>query len=107
MAKNGKPLHDNYRGLVEEMTHADIDILVGKRGSTNSAVCLVGPAKAESCATNLNLQLSSPAISPLSENKSFDSALSSGIRSDHFLDQSLGSTDLARFDLRINEERSR
>ena len=110
MAKNGKPLHENYRGLVDEMTHADIDILVGKRGSTNSALCLVGPAKAESCATNLNLQLncpSSPAISPLSENKSFDSALSSGIRSDHYLDQSLGSTDLARFDLRINEERSR
>ena len=105
MAKNGKNLHDNYRGLVDEMTHADIDILVGKRGSTNSAVCLVGPAKAESCATNLNLQLSSPAISPLSENKSFDSALSSGIRSDHFLDQS--SSDLARFDLRINEARSR
>ena len=105
MAKNGKNLHDNYRGLVEEMTHADIDILVGKRGSTNSAVCLVGPAKAESCATNLNLQLSSPAISPLSENKSFDSALSSGIRSDHFLDQS--SSDLAKFDLRINEARSR
>merc|ERR550539_947862 len=85
--------------------HADIDILVGKRGSTNSAMCLVGPAKAESCATNLNLHLTSPAISPLSENKSFDSALSSGIRSDHYLDQS--SSDLARFDLRINEERSR
>ena len=66
-------------------------------------------AKAESCATNLNLQTSlglgrgrdSPATSPLSENKSFDSAVSSGIRSGDFLDHS--ASDLARFDLRINE----
>ena len=84
MAKNGRHLHDNYRGLVEEITHADIDILMGKRGSTNSAMCLVPPAKAESCATNLNLNTHSPspATSPISENKSFDSALSSGIRSE-------------------------
>ena len=111
MAKNGRHLHDNYRSLVEEITHADIDMLMGKRGSTNSAVCLVGPAKAESCATNLNLNLQSPssppATSPLSENKSFDSALSSDIRSDHFLEQLPTSTsDLAKFDLRINESRS-
>ena len=107
MAKNGRHLHDNYRGLVEEITHADIDILMGKRGSTNSAMCLVGPAKAESCATNLNLNLHSPATSPLSENKSFDSALSSGIRSDHYLETvPSSSSDLAKFDLKINESRS-
>ena len=70
---------------------------------------LIFSAKAESCATNLNLQTSlglgrgreSPATSPLSENKSFDSAVSSGIRSGDFLDHS--ASDLARFDLRINE----
>ena len=45
MAKNGRHLHDNYRGLVEEITHADIDILMGKRGSTNSAMCLVPPGE--------------------------------------------------------------
>jgi len=102
MAKNGQHLHENYRGLVDEITHADIDLLMGKRGSTNSAMCLVGPPKAESCATNLNLH--SPAISPISENKSFDSALSSGIRSDHFLETFPSSTsDLAKFDLRVNE----
>jgi len=87
---------------VDEITHADIDLLMGKRGSTNSAMCLVGPPKAESCATNLNLH--SPAISPISENKSFDSAVSSGIRSDHFLETFPSSTsDLAKFDLRVNE----
>merc|ERR1711962_1609000 len=76
--------------------------LVGKRGSTNSAMCLVGPTKAESCATNLNL--TSPAITPGSENKSFDSALSSGIRSDHFLEALPASTtDLAKFDLKCND----
>ena len=108
MAKNGRNLHDNYRGLVEEITHADIDILMGKRGSTNSAMCLVGPAKAESCATNLNLNLQSPATSPISENKSFDSAVSSGIRSEHFLEKTAGSSsDLAKFDLRINENSGR
>merc|ERR1719431_1155372 len=102
MAKNGQHLHENYRGLVDEITHADIDLLMGKRGSTNSAMCLVGPPKAESCATNLNLH--SPAISPISENKSFDSAVSSGIRSDHFLETFPSSTsDLAKFDLRVNE----
>ena len=26
MAKNGRHLHDNYRGLVEEITHADIEV---------------------------------------------------------------------------------
>jgi len=101
MAKNGQHLHENYRSLVDEITHADIDLLMGKRGSTNSAMCLV-PPKAESCATNLNLH--SPAISPISENKSFDSALSSGIRSDHFLETFPSSTsDLAKFDMRVNE----
>ena len=111
MAKNGKVLHDNYRSLVEEITHADLDMLVGKRGSTNSAMCLVNPGKSESCATNLHLQpngsVTSPMVTPSSENKSFDSALSSGIRSDHFMEALPASTtDLAKFDLRCNDSSS-
>ena len=99
LAKNGSMLHENYRGLVDEITHADLDMLVGKRGSTNSAMCLVGQGKAESCSTNLHL--TSPVMTPGSENKSFDSALSSGIRSDHFLEALPSSTtDLAKFDQR-------
>ena len=110
MAKNGKVLHDNYRSLVDEITHADLDMLVGKRGSTNSAMCLVNPGKSESCATNLHLtngSVTSPIATPSSENKSFDSALSSGIRSDHFMEALPASTtDLAKFDLRCNESSS-
>ena len=110
MAKNGKVLHDNYRSLVEEITHADLDMLVGKRGSTNSAMCLVNPGKSESCATNLHLtngSVTSPMVTPSSENKSFDSALSSGIRSDHFMEALPASTtDLAKFDLRCNDSSS-
>ena len=106
MAKNGSTLHDNYRGLVDEITHADLDLLVGKRGSTNSAMCLVGQGKAESCATNMHL--TSPAMTPGSENKSFDSALSSGIRSEHFMDTLPASTtDLAKFDQRCNDNSAR
>lgn len=106
MAKNGQHLHDNYRSLVDEITHAEVDMLVGKRGSTNSAMgCLVGGhPKAESCATNLNLASPINATTPMSENKSFDSALSSGIRSDHFLEAFPSSTtDLAKFDMKVNE----
>ena len=102
IAKNGQSLHENYRTLVDEITHADLDILVGKRGSVNSAVCLANSGKAESCATNLNLH--SPILTPMSENKSFDSVLSSGIRSEFFKEEPLSSAcDLARFDLRVNE----
>ena len=38
IAKNGQNLHQNFRGLVEEITHPDLDILVGKRGSFNSTL---------------------------------------------------------------------
>jgi hypothetical protein len=120
VAKNGRALYTNYRALVDEITHADLDLLVGKRGSVNSAMCLSGggplpppPHKAESCATNLNFHASpppmsstvSPVMTPLSENnKSFDSALSSGIRSEHFMDNLPASTfDLARFDMRVGD----
>jgi len=105
MAKNGKNLHDNYRSLVDEITHAEVDMLVGKRGSTNSAMgCLVaGHPKAESCLTNINLSSPLNATTPVSENKSFDSALSSGIRSDHFLEAFPASTtDLDKFDMKVN-----
>ena len=106
IAKNGQHLHENYRGLVEEITHADLDILVGKRGSVNSGVCLGNTAvRAESCATNLNLHTTtSPVQTPGSENKSFDSVLSSGIRSEHFREELPSSTvDLVRFDLRLSD----
>ena len=36
VAKNGTHLFQNYRGIVEEITHADIDILTSKRFSVNS-----------------------------------------------------------------------
>merc|ERR1719420_1318062 len=46
-------------------------------------------------------------VTPSSENKSFDSALSSGIRSDHFMEALPASTtDLAKFDLRCNDSSS-
>merc|ERR1711892_346890 len=105
MAKNGQHLYENYRGLVDEITHAEVDMLVGKRGSTNSAMgCLVaGHPKAESCLTNINLSSPLNATTPVSENKSFDSALSSGIRSDHFLEAFPASTtDLDKFDMKVN-----
>ena len=97
IAKNSKQLYDNYRGIEEEITHADIDILTSKRfsstantpsgggggnaGGNASAVAkhnistggLMAPPPAAT---------SSPARTPMSENKSFDSALSSGIISD-------------------------
>merc|ERR1719445_2231301 len=37
VAKNGRSLFDNYRGIVEEITHADIDILNSKRFSIDSS----------------------------------------------------------------------
>ena len=75
VAKNGRYLFDNYRGIVEEITHADIDILTAKRFSVNSGNGLkmlpVTPEKA-----------SGQLLTPSSENKSLASALSSGIESD-------------------------
>ncbi len=121
VAKNGRALYSNYRALVDEITHADLDILVGKRGSVNSAMCLGGGggrSKAESCATNLNFHTAvavaplatttttnSPVMTPLSENnKSFDSVLSSGIRSEHFMDNLPASTlDLVRYEMRLSD----
>ena len=114
-----RALYANYRALADEITHADLDLLVGKRGSVNSAVCLSGgpplhppPHKAESCSTNLNFHAAtaggstaSPVMTPQSENnKSFDSVLSSGIRSEHFMDNLPASTlDLVRFDMRVGD----
>lgn len=81
IAKNGRQLYDNYRAIEEEITHADIDILTSKRFSVNSPNGLL-----QIPATNGNGALktgtSSPARTPSSENKSLDSALSSGIVSD-------------------------
>ena len=83
IAKNGKSLYENYRGIVEEITHADIDILTSKRFSVNSSNGLHianangvnGPEKQEN-------GIQSPARTPSSENKSLASALSSGFESD-------------------------
>ena len=71
VAKNGRTLFDNYRGIVEEITHADIDILTAKRFSVNSS-------------TGLKRTGEEPhqMLTPSSENKSLASALSSGIESD-------------------------
>ena len=71
VAKNGRSLFDNYRGIVEEITHADIDILTAKRFSVNSS-------------TGLKRTGEEPQqmLTPSSENKSLASALSSGIESD-------------------------
>ena len=98
MAKSGITLHDNYRGMVDETI-----MLIwtcwweSETPPTHSAMCLVGQGKAESCATNMHL--TSPAMTPGSDNKSFDSALSSGIRSEIFMDMLPASTtDLIKFD---------
>ena len=78
IAKNGKQIYENYRSIEEEITHADIDILTSKRFSVNSPNSLqLNPNVAKSDITS-----SSPARTPSSENKSLDSALSSGIVSD-------------------------
>ena len=72
VAKNGRHLFDNYRGIVEEITHADVDILTAKRFSMNSGAglkMLPAPEKPQ-------------VLTPSSENKSLASALSSGIESD-------------------------
>ena len=80
IAKNGKSLFDNYRGIVEEITHADIDILTSKRFSVNSTNGLQIPQNSGD--KNGGEGIQSPARTPSSENKSLASALSSGIESD-------------------------
>ena len=93
IAKNGKGLYDNYRGIEEEITHADIDILTSKRFSVNSPS---SGGKQQQQPTSLLPVITSegrsgsdnsPARTPMSENKSFDSALSSGIVSDDVIDE--------------------
>ena len=76
VAKNGKQLFTNYRSIEEDITHADIDILTSKRFSVNSPNTLQINGQ-----TNTKISNSSPARTPnsSSENKSLDSALSSGI----------------------------
>merc|ERR1711962_284545 len=78
IAKNGRHLFENYRGIVEEITHADIDILTSKRFSINSASGL----KNLSSPVEKGVDVVDKALTPSSENKSLASALSSGIESD-------------------------
>ncbi len=101
IAKNGRQMYDNYRSIEEEITHADIDILTSKRYSVNSPNSLPvqpgGTATTNNGAATKPTSLASPvyqmiktpgsnpaspARTPSSENKSLDSALSSGIVSD-------------------------
>lgn len=80
IAKNGRNLFDNYRGIVEEITHADIDILTSKRfsvNSTNGLKILTNPTE-----KSQGDEIPSQVLTPSSENKSLASALSSGIESD-------------------------
>lgn len=74
VAKNGRSLFDNYRGIVEEITHADIDMLTAKRFSVNSNNGLKMSQNQDKSQQQL--------LTPSSENKSLASALSSGIESD-------------------------
>jgi hypothetical protein len=96
VAKNGKHLFSNYRGIEDEMTHADIDILTSKRFSVNSPNTLQINGQPISLKNGTN----SPARTPSSENKSLDSALSSGIVSDmsntnSFAESARSSTDMS------------
>ena len=84
VAKNGTHLFQNYRGIVEEITHADIDILTSKRFSVNSTNGLQIPQHSPEKLDGIQ----SPARTPSSENKSLASALSSGIESDMSTDSS-------------------
>jgi len=80
IAKNGRNLFDNYRGIVEEITHADIDILTSKRFSVNSTNGL--KILTNSSEKSQGDEIPSQVLTPSSENKSLASALSSGIESD-------------------------
>jgi len=88
IAKNGRCLFDNYRGIVEEITHADIDILTSKRFSVNSSNDLKVVPGSVNAAKNLGQSCvdehlnGSQLLTPSSENKSLASGLSSGIESD-------------------------
>merc|ERR1712158_84017 len=88
IAKNGRNLFDNYRGIVEEITHADIDILTSKRFSINSTTGLKSLTSPVEKANEVQPQ----ALTPSSENKSLASALSSGIESDMSQSSSKGKT---------------
>jgi len=86
IAKNGSHLFDNYRGIVDEITHADIDILTSKRFSVNSPndlKMLTNSEHISSGQSGLDMHLNgSQILTPSSENKSLASGLSSGIESD-------------------------
>ncbi len=82
VAKNGKQLYGNYRGIEDEITHADIDILTSKRYSVNSPNTLQINGGSTAGSSQSKAGTVSPARTPSSENKSLDSALSSGIVSD-------------------------
>ena len=84
VAKNGRHLFDNYRGIVEEITHADIDILTAKRFSVNSTngLKMLPSVSGASPGVAGGVAAGGQVLTPSSENKSLASALSSGIESD-------------------------
>jgi len=87
IAKYGRHLFENHRQIVEEITHADIDILTSKRFSVNSSIGLPRlPITAQSVASSGSQEngVNSNLRTPSSENKSMASALSSGIEADMY-----------------------
>ena len=74
MAKYGKQLYGNYRGIVEEMAHDDLDQLASSRFSADAITLATAHKNATSTtAVNNNNKASTPDSNL--ENKSFDSAL--------------------------------
>ena len=72
VAKYGKQLYGNYRGIVEEMAHDDLDQLASSRFSADAITLATAHKNATS--TSVNNNKASTPDSNL-ENKSFDSAL--------------------------------
>ncbi|CAB4059448.1 RAPH1 [Lepeophtheirus salmonis] len=85
IAKNGHQVYENFRGIEEEMVHEDLDILTSKRfsGINSKYQDVALPLKDSPVKEGVTHGGEEDAITPSSENKSFDSALSSsGIASD-------------------------
>ena len=70
LAKYGRALYENYRGIIEDIAHEDIDRLASARLSVNSQASADPVAKASN-----RQSTSESATTPGSEGKSFDSAL--------------------------------
>ena len=95
VAKYGKQLYDNYRGIVEEMAHDDLDQLANSRFSADAVTLATAAAKAglagSSAVSNGRLgagqQVKASTPDSNVENKSFDSALHDMVPSGMNFDQ--------------------